>query len=600
MRCHLLISVLAAVSASAMAMAPDMGMDMEMALAVSVTSPGSQTDSIDLDLTLIPVPHKASHHHGVPILHTHLEPEERLYWEHYSTETYYNTPSSRRSALWLNIGLYVSTFVFLYPIVLVLWNIHHYLYLPALTVHTVLVVALVLNYWVFMGSVKKDLFPKNAFGPMTVFLFLGEIVHWAVAALAVAYRYLNIDDEFDYEELQHGHDHLDSIHSPELTLRDSNLHLSSFELEDMADLDGHLKTSNGLMLPRERSRISQVLLRFPLFKKATQVGGKTALACTGVLNWALFAYFLIYLPTGVATYGIYGLDGTMFNMLAHFIKGGVFFVLGMVSLARYSGAFSNKGWAWNHRFVTAKQNAASNWLRFQSSGLWTMEFVELALILFYGSTNIFMEHFAAAGGPWTAKDLQHASIAFIYIGCGLCGVLVERKLSSWRHLKALDNLSFVAEPKTLATVVKATPGFSPNPFPILTIYWTGVIMSKHEQASPLSTEIHVQWGNMFVIGCVFRLITYLYCALVPANTRSLTLASSPMTELVVSFALICGGLIFMESCDPIIHLFEYYGFTPMFTLNVSLGVVALIMAWEMSVFAIKDALVNRMAASSKH
>lgn len=573
--------------------------------AMDIETP-SNSDSVDnkskealgsvSEESLVPVPHRMPHHHGVPILQTHLEPEERLYWENYTTETYFNTPLKHRLALWTHVALYLGLYFFLYPFVLVFWNIHHSFYLPALTIHTALILVLAINYWVFNASIG-DLYPHNAFTPMTTILFLGAIAHWVLALLAVTYRYLNIDDEFDYSELDD--DHLSDLHSPELTLRESNSRLMSFELEDMAEPDGHLKTSNGLMLHHEPSRITSFFLRFPAFKRATQVCGKTALAVTGLLNWALFAYFFVYFPTGITTYLMYGLDRTMFNLLAHFIKGGVFFVLGLVSLARYSGAFLDKGWAWNHRFVSVKR-ASTAWLRWQPSGLWTMEFVESALILFYGCTNVFLEHLAGAGGVWTAKDLQHVSIAFIYIGCGLCGVLVERKLSKWRFQKATDNLLLASDSKTMASVVKAHPGYSPNPFPILTIYWTGIIMSKHEQASQLSTDIHVQWGNMFVIGCAFRFMSYLYCTFAPANTRSLTQPTSPITEIIVSFALTCGGMVFMESCDPVVHLFEYHGYTSMFTLNVSVGIVALIMAWELSVFAIKDALVRRMAASKKN
>ena len=49
----------------------------------------------------------------------------------------------------------------------------------------------------------------------------------------------------------------------------------------------------------------------------------------------------------------------------------------------------------------------------------------------------------------------------------------------------------------------------------------------------------------------------------------------------------------MESCDPIVLAFEYRGFTSMFTLNVSLGVITLLMAWQIALFAIKDWMVDR-------
>lgn len=561
---------------------------------VEITDPDAETDPDSAPEMAMPpangsvgVPHSMKHMHGMPILQTHLTAEERLYWENYSTETYFNTPSNHRGALYAHVTLYLLAYVIVYPLVLVLWNTAHQMYFPALTAHAVLVVVLVWNYWVFAASIRP-LYPHNAFHTMTLLLFLGTIAHWVVAAVAVAYRYLGDDYELFEADT---HDEL-SVRSPDLTLRESHSPFEEYELESMGAPDGHLQTSNGAMLGLQPPRLLQALLRFPAFQTATRVFGKSALHITGVLNWALFAYFLVYFPTGVATYAVYSTtDGTMFNLLAHFIKGGVFFVLGMVSLARYCGAFRHKGWAWNHRFVGAA--GGTGWLKPQPRGLWTMEFVESALILFYGSTNIFLEHLAGAGGAWTAKDLQHVLIAFIYLGCGLCGVLLEYRLSQWRFDKAVDNLAASADSKMVAAVTKATPGFSPNPFPILTIYWTGILMSKHEQASALSTEIHIQWGQMFVVGCAFRMVSYVLQLLAPSKSRGLRSPQGPFSEVVTAFALLCGGLIFMESCDPVVHLFEYRGFTSMFTLNVSLGFVALIMAWEMAVFSIKDAIVAR-------
>lgn len=272
---------------------------------------------------------------------------------------------------------------------------------------------------------------------------------------------------------------------------------------------------------------------------------------------------------------------------------------------RYCGGFTNKGWAWNHKFIdrTKKQ---SFWFSLQNKGLWTMEMIESSLILFYGSTNIFLEHLANAGGEWSPKDLQHASIAFIFIGCGLCGVITELKLQDWRYEQAMADMEkyqyqgeeqnqqeLQSNTNNNNTIIKASPGFSPNPFPIVTIYWTGILMSKHQQASSLSTEVHVQWGNMFVLGCAFRFITYLMLMLNAKVPKDLLRPSRPFTELVVSFSLLCGGLIFMELTDPVILSFEYYGLTSMFTLNISLGFTTLFMGWQMLLFAFKDWLKSK-------
>lgn len=43
-----------------------------------------------------------------------------------------------------------------------------------------------------------------------------------------------------------------------------------------------------------------------------------------LLNWGHFFYYLVLVPTGVATFCVYGQGKSVFNLLAHFIKGGVF------------------------------------------------------------------------------------------------------------------------------------------------------------------------------------------------------------------------------------------------------------------------------------
>lgn len=47
------------------------------------------------------------------------------------------------------------------------------------------------------------------------------------------------------------------------------------------------------------------------------------------------------------------------------------------------------------------------------------EFVESALIFFYGSTNIFLEHLGGWGGKWSAHDLEHLAITILFLGGGL-------------------------------------------------------------------------------------------------------------------------------------------------------------------------------------
>lgn len=121
----------------------------------------------------------------------------------------------------------------------------------------------------------------------------------------------------------------------------------------------------------------------------------------------------------------------IFSGLAHWIKGGIFFWLGIFTLGRWSGSFGELGWvcptilnrslacllttdqAWN---IPPKQ-AGSGWRP-------SAEFAESALIFTYGATNIFLEHLGNWGGEWSSQDLEHISITVLFIGGGLVSDLV--------------------------------------------------------------------------------------------------------------------------------------------------------------------------------
>lgn len=307
-----------------------------------------------------------------------------------------------------------------------------------------------------------------------------------------------------------------------------------------------------------------------------------------IIKWFNFGFFSITFFTSIAVLGEFGKGEAIYNLLAHFIKGGIFFLYGIITLCRYCGVWESFGWCWNHKLISTP---SSQW---QPKGLISMESIESGLIFIYGSTNVFLERLASHGAPWNQKDLQHASIAFIYIGCGLSGLICDYKLNTWRFEKSVENYNLIhinddedKEDENSHKILKASPGFSPNPFPAITIFWTGILMSRHQQTSELSTSIHTIWGNLFMFACAFRVLTYFLLLILPAN-KSLTSPYRPFTEIITSFSLILGGLIFMESTDPLILSFEYHGYSDMFILNVSLGVIALIMAWIMMLFSFKD------------
>lgn len=116
------------------------------------------------------------------------------------------------------------------------------------------------------------------------------------------------------------------------------------------------------------------------------------------------------LATGWVTYGGLFKDTAVFSGLAHFLKGGVFFWFGVLSLSRWAGSFHDIGWAWNIQPAGLSKRTPS------------AEFVESFLIFLYGATNIFLEHLAAWGKEWSAVDLEHISLTVLFIGGGVVGL----------------------------------------------------------------------------------------------------------------------------------------------------------------------------------
>ena len=90
--------------------------------------------------------------------------------------------------------------------------------------------------------------------------------------------------------------------------------------------------------------------------------------------------------------------------------------------------------------------------------------------------------------------------------------------------------------------------FSVNPIPALIIILLGKMMSSHHQESMVSTMIHAQWGNMLIGAGIARFCSYVLLYLSPPRSTS---PGRLPTELLASFGLMAGGLIFMASVSTI-------------------------------------------------
>ncbi|KAF1920407.1 hypothetical protein BDU57DRAFT_508710 [Ampelomyces quisqualis] len=296
-----------------------------------------------------------------------------------------------------------------------------------------------------------------------------------------------------------------------------------------------------------------------------------------VFERTLLIQGFVAIANGTVVYGGIGRGDAVFNVLAHYVKGGIFFLYGFLTLGRWMGAFADFGWAWNVKLpkaVVGRRKAA----------LPSAEFTESFVIWLYGVTNVFLEHLAAWGDAWTAQDLEHVSISVLFFGGGLLGMLIESAkvrdllnngVVSSRALSNLHDESW-QQPRQYR--------FSMNPLPALVILLLGKMMSSHHQASMLSTMIHSQWGGMFVGFALARGLTYITLYISPPTSF---LPSRPPTEIITSFCLIAGGITFMLSNKDTVAVLEEYNLDAMFTFTVTMGLTALLMAWATCVIAIK-------------
>lgn len=298
---------------------------------------------------------------------------------------------------------------------------------------------------------------------------------------------------------------------------------------------------------------------------------------------------LVAVASGTVVYGGIGKGGAVFNVLAHFIKGGIFFLYGLLTLGRWMGAFADFGWAWNvkpPKEVVGRAKAAMP----------TAEFTESFVIWLYGVTNVFLEHLAAWGDAWTAQDLEHVSISVMFFGGGLLGMIVEST-----KMRDLLNNAVVSSHSQANTQNESWQQprhyrVSLNPLPALIILLLGKMMSSHHQASMLSTMIHSQWGGMFMGFALARGLTYITLYISPPSSF---LPSRPPTEIITSFCLIAGGITFMLSNKDTVGALEGYDLDAMFTFTVTMGLTSLIMAWTTVALAIKG-WASRSEGQNQH
>lgn len=321
-----------------------------------------------------------------------------------------------------------------------------------------------------------------------------------------------------------------------------------------------------------------------------------------VLEKMLLLLGFAAIATGFVVFGGIARSWQVLSIAAHFIKGGMFFWYGLLTLGRWMGAFTEFGWAWN---IRPAYPLVERW----KSRVPSAEFTESFVFFLYGATNVFLEHLS--GGVWTPEDFEHLSITVLFFGGGLLGMLIEspwlRTMMNTTVVQQLDRNTELSAPARSAASTATNPAGPPdqlwqepatyklpmNPMPGLVVMLLGILMAAHKQQSMVSTMMHAQWGTLFFAFALARAVTYIILYLKPPTSHY---PARPPSELVTSFCLTCGGLMFMFSAHDMIWAIESNGLNAMIILTVTMGLTGIVLAWEIVVFSVKGWAVRRERA----
>ncbi|PSS07090.1 hypothetical protein M430DRAFT_148238 [Amorphotheca resinae ATCC 22711] len=290
-----------------------------------------------------------------------------------------------------------------------------------------------------------------------------------------------------------------------------------------------------------------------------------------VVDRGLLILGFVAICTGIVTMAGIFHEKHIFNGLAHFIKGGIFVGFGIITLGRWIGCFAEFGWAWNLKPSNLAKRTASI----------SMETVECFVIFLYGITNVFLEHLSAWGGAWVPQDLEHVAISLLFIGGGLCGLMVESKALR-RLVKAYPEA--LPHDGEFSKHLQPQPGISINPIPAMIIFLLGMILGGHHQMSTESTMMHKQFGNLLVSASAARCCSYLLLQISPPTSMY---PSRPPSELVCSFCFICGGFMLMASNRDTVQSMIDNGVNTMVVTTVAMGITATLMAWVIFLLMVK-------------
>lgn len=134
--------------------------------------------------------------------------------------------------------------------------------------------------------------------------------------------------------------------------------------------------------------------------------------------------------------------------------------------------------------------------------------------------------------------------------------------------------------------------YSLNPFPALTVLFTGISMGNHHQDTIYSSNVHWLWGLLLAVAAMCRFVTYITLYRNPPAGNQ---PSRPPSEALGAFLMIAGSILFMASNSGTLIWLRRNNVDKMFLMNVCVALTAMTLIYVFAMFAMKAWAMKREA-----
>ncbi|GES93188.1 integral membrane protein [Rhizophagus clarus] len=382
--------------------------------------------------------------------------------------------------LWLHIISMIISFGTLIPIGIVLGfaNVKSIWYINIQSIG-ILIIFMGFFFGVMFGSSKsQDIYPSNFHSKFGWLILISFLLHtiFGFIKFIINEKKNNKNDKVKYINISISDESNESLVDSRSSSVDNSSSTSSSHNESLL-LDSSKKEYLNPSNPSKNNFHSKIPSSLLFSKNLNKIIYNLS---SLILIFFIYTQFLL----GFITLSDTCHDESLGNCLAHYIKGSIFFWFGLVAFIRYLGFFENFGWEWNLLPLSSLDNFNDE--RFQK-GKFSFSLLESIIIFLYGIINTFLEH-TGKDQSWNHRDVQHATLAFMWWWAGLLGIILENK-----------NIRKVLFSKSKIPIA--------NPIPSIIFIITAISISSHHQRTEFSLGVHRQFGGFLLLAGITLMLS---------------------------------------------------------------------------------------------